>query len=50
MKLLDNYIHIVLNSYANSCSERTIIHQDTGMLLLDCYSGVILFIDICHET
>ena len=51
-KLIDNYTHIVWSSYAKFCSERTIIHQDRGILLLDCYSGVILFICIaakCNE-
>ena len=25
------------------------VGRSTGILLLDCYSRVILFIDICHE-
>ena len=49
MKLLDNYINIVLSSYTNFHSGRTIIFHNTGILLLDYYSGVILFIGIAAK-
>ena len=45
-KLSDNYTYIILSSYGNFCSDRIIIHEDKGILLLDCYSGVILLIHI----
>ena len=50
MKLLNNYTHIVLSNYTNFCSEKTITRYNTGILLLDCYFRVILFIGVCHET
>ena len=40
------YTNIVLNSYANFRSDRTIIHEDKSILLLDHSSGLILFIGI----
>jgi hypothetical protein len=48
-KLSDNYTYIIPSSYTNFCSNGVIIHQDKGILLLDHYSGVIIFIGIAHE-
>ena len=49
IKLLHCYTHIILSSYANFRSDRTIIHKDTSILLLDHYSGLILFIGIAAK-
>ena len=41
IKLIYHYTHIILNSYANFHSDRTIIHKYKSILLLDHYSGLI---------
>ena len=52
IKLSHYYTNIILSSYPNFCSDRTIIHKYTSILLLDHYFGLILFIAIatkCNE-
>ena len=52
IKLIHCYTQIILSSYANFRSDRTIIHKDKSILLLDHYLGLILFIGIaakCNE-
>ena len=46
IKLIYYYTNIVFNSYANLRSDRTIIHEDKSILLLNHSSGLILFIGI----
>jgi hypothetical protein len=42
-------MYIILSSYANFCCDRTIIHQDKDILLLEHYSVVILFMGIAAK-
>ena len=48
IKLIYHYTHIILNSYANFHSDRTIIHKYKSILLLDHYSGLIY--SICRYS
>ena len=49
IKLIYYYTHITLSSYPNFRFDRTIIHNNTSILLQDHYSGLILLIGIATK-